>query len=279
MKKASGYTLFIIIATVLGAWLWQLYFAHQWQSRLTSNFMLPEPVEAQVSEMQPETSVVLANVTLPPPPKRALPRKMQAIQSSSASVERLSANTKKTELAPNRESKNIRTTPNSETSSKTPTDLARDTQQVYEQLSDDTTLDIQLAWPAKLAERNRVIDFLYSCMGAQFATLQGQSLTYLSPNRYNNASNWLRIAQGALSDTEQRWFSQHQYEGTPIRIFPHTIDWQLSEHIAQALGSQKLEQLRASYGLSGNRLVLRDVYLNGRLVPDTWYLGGPSCRL
>ena len=150
------------------------------------------------------------------------------------------------------------------------------TQKVFQQLQQAQGLDLQIAWPQQTSKRNAVLGYLYRCAGAQFAVLEQQQLTYLSPKRYVTVSQWLRVAQGALSPAEQDWLKHSA--GTPVRIFPQSIDWQLAQHISQQLGGAKLHSLRAVYGLAGNRLQLTNVLVNGQKSPNNWPIYNGQCH-
>ena len=154
---------------------------------------------------------------------------------------------------------------------------AQNSQQIYEQLSEDASLSIQLAWPAGHAEREALFTYLYQCVGAELALLQGQALTIVSPKRYKARSQWLRVAQGEMSRQEKHWLRAANAAGTPVRLVPESLDYNLANHIASALSqsgstSQSLQALRGRYQLSGKQLYLTDIQLNGESVQPKWLL-------
>ncbi|MFT6269511.1 MAG: hypothetical protein ACJAVV_002337 [Alphaproteobacteria bacterium] len=151
-------------------------------------------------------------------------------------------------------------------------------QQIYEKLSTDTLLDIQLALPANRHERERLLDYLYQCAGAELALLNGQEITYLSPKQYSQKSKWLRLVQGQMSNKEQAWARRVNHSGQHVRLFPQAIDMNLSQHISSTLGISKLQSLRGQYSLRGNALVLGSLSLNQKKLPGEWPLFKRVCQ-
>ncbi|WP_299083101.1 hypothetical protein [uncultured Paraglaciecola sp.] len=151
----------------------------------------------------------------------------------------------------------------------------QDIQSVFQQLQAENGLDMQIAWPQQRNERQTVINYLYRCAGVQFAVLENQQLTYLSPKRYVNVSHWMRLAQGALSDQEARWYQGSK--GVPVRVFPQSVDWALATLIAEHLQGEKLQVLRATYDVVGRNLRLIDVSVNQASISHSWPLYQGKC--
>ncbi|MBU3020515.1 hypothetical protein [Aestuariibacter sp. A3R04] len=154
------------------------------------------------------------------------------------------------------------------------------TRDVYKQLSEDEALNIQLAWPGDRKERETVLNYLYQCVGAEFAIFDGQALTYLSPEQYKATSSWLRVAQGELSQQEQQWRNHNTQPGTLVRIVPEQVDINLSSHIASTLTRTKttLHALRGRYALRQNKLYLVNITVNNAPVAGDWLLYNPGAR-
>lgn len=152
------------------------------------------------------------------------------------------------------------------------------TRDVYKQLSEDESLNIQLAWPGDRQERETVLAYLYQCVGAEFAVYDGQALTYLSPEQHRATSSWLRVAQGELSRQEKLWRINKAMPGTLVRIVPEQMDINLSSHIASTLthSQQTLQALRGRYALRHNKLYLIDVIVNDVPVKGDWILYNPK---
>ena len=147
--------------------------------------------------------------------------------------------------------------------------------QVYAQLQADNSLDLQIALPASPAKQQQLLNYFYRCAAVQFAVLQQQQLSYLSPQRYVPVSQWLRVANGSLSKQEQQWLAQQN--GIPIRIFPQTIDQRLAQYIATNLNGTKLSSLRATYKLSPSGLTLSNINLNNQSINSNWLLHHSQC--
>lgn len=153
------------------------------------------------------------------------------------------------------------------------------TTQMYQQLVSNPAIDIELAWPDNGAARARLFDYLYRCAGMQFGVMNGTSITVLNKQSYQPRSAWLRVAQGKLNTKEINWLRKSPLSGTPIRLFPKAIDWQLAQQIAQYLGNTKLQSLRARYGLNRQGLYLDDIWLNAQPISVSWQLSRGSCKL
>jgi hypothetical protein len=148
---------------------------------------------------------------------------------------------------------------------------------VYEQLTQDTSLELELVWPNNGNEREQLFSHFYQCVGAQFAVLEREQLTYLSPKRYNQPSQWLRIAHGQLSQQEQRWLANSKVSGTPVRLVPQDVDFALSQHIANALKNSELKSLRGEYQLTNGILILTNIRLNGKPMDGEWAIHRGTC--
>jgi hypothetical protein len=147
-------------------------------------------------------------------------------------------------------------------------------QKVYEQLSDQG-VDIQIAWPQNMPQQKAALDFMYQCVGMQFAVLNGDNISKVNQFSLSNYSNWIRVAQGKLSKKEQHWLTAYALTGTPIRLFPRGIDLRLASHLANALKGSALVNLRANYHVSNQRLYLTQIQLNNQAIKTSWelYLG------
>ncbi|MDU0356415.1 hypothetical protein RS130_23205 [Paraglaciecola aquimarina] len=118
---------------------------------------------------------------------------------------------------------------------------------------------------------------MYQCVGSQFAVLNGNNITHLNQSKVQNFSTWIRIAQGSLSVKEQHWLAAFSVTGTPIRLFPRQIDWQLAKYIAQSLHGNELTSFRATYQLTNQKLQLTDIRLNAQPINKTWLLYQKKC--
>jgi hypothetical protein len=154
-------------------------------------------------------------------------------------------------------------------------------EQVYQNLT-DSGIDIQIAWPRRANERQAALDFMYQCAGVQFAVLNGNTLTKtdhatLNQTELNDYSDWIRVAQGSLSNTEHNWLNAYNLTGTPIRLFPRDIDWRLAQHLANTLNGKALVNFRARYQVTNQTLQLTDIYINKQLIKDSWVLYQGKC--
>jgi len=155
---------------------------------------------------------------------------------------------------------------------------------IYQQLISDDSIDIELAWPNHKVARKDIFTFLYQCVGMRFGVLNNQKVllaktTYHQTNTHKKqqASQWLRIAQGQLTSQESHWLQQYNLAGTPVRLFPKAVDWQLSTLISKQLNGDALRSVRAHYKYNNRRLMLTNITLNDRRVDKDWQLIEKEC--
>lgn len=151
---------------------------------------------------------------------------------------------------------------------------------IYHQLAQNPQLDIELAWPEDKGKRETLLDYLYTCLAAEFALLKGQNLVYLSPNTFERKSAWLRVVHGSLSAQEQRWIKASSITGTAVRLLPEAVDQRLSAFISEALGDESLISLRGQYQLTHSQLYLNHIIINGKQIESEWLLSvsRTNCR-
>jgi hypothetical protein len=174
--------------------------------------------------------------------------------------------------------------------------LGEQTAKVYHQLISDQSLSIEIAWPEQIHSREKLFNYLYQCVGVRFGVLNQHGVTLAkqtSQQRYTpitpktKHSEWLRIAQGSLGSNEQKWLTQYKLSGTPIRLFPKNIDWQLAHLVAEHLGGKLdkqgkalvLKNLRAKYKLVGQRLMLDNININNEKLNQSWLLVETNCLI
>jgi cytoskeletal protein RodZ len=204
-------------------------------------------------------NIVLEQLTLPPVPKVKPTDKPQ--------TSKVPAVTEPVHQSPEPTLKQIKQTP--------PADKQQ-IEHVYKQLSDQG-VDIQIAWP-----QQATLDFMYQCAGMQFAVLNGNILNKVNDTKANQLrlsdySDWIRVAQGNLSKKEQHWLNAYALTGTAIRLFPREIDFRLSQHIANALKGSPLINLRASYQVINQTLLLNNIQLNNQTIKGSWELHQGKC--
>jgi len=173
---------------------------------------------------------------------------------------------------------------------------------MYKQLTSDDSIDIEIAWPKNRHDRQDTFTYLYQCIGMRFGVLNGLTSAkkkvtlvnnYEQYNVHNNprdiknamannaqqVSDWLRIAQGQLANQEHHWMQKYTLTGTPVRLFPKTVDWQLAHLLTLQLKSANLTSFRARYQRSGDHLLLTNISVNGRLLPHDWTLISKKCSV
>lgn len=159
-------------------------------------------------------------------------------------------------------------------------------EQVYQKLSDDA-VDIQIAWPRHANTREATLEFMYQCVGVQFAVLSGNTFTKINHTKINHTklnqstssdySDWVRVAQGSLSKKEHNWLNAYALNGTPIRLFPRSIDWRLAQYLTSVLKGAPLTSFRANYQVTNRQLQLTHIHINKQQITDNWLLYKSMC--
>ncbi|MDX2366852.1 MAG: hypothetical protein QNK36_00315 [Colwellia sp.] len=157
---------------------------------------------------------------------------------------------------------------------------------IYQQLVSDNSISIELAWPNESSARQGLFTFLYQCIGMKFGVLNNQKVTLaktfyqnVNANDAQQSSEWLRIAQGKLASQERLWLQQYNLSGTPVRLFPKVVDWQLAKLINNELNGKPLKNLRAHYKYDHQRLMLINIRLNGQWLRKNWTLIESKCSI
>ena len=157
---------------------------------------------------------------------------------------------------------------------------------IYQQLISDSSISIELAWPNETSARQGIFTFLYQCIGMKFGVLNNKKVTLaktfyqnINANDQQQPSEWLRIAQGQLASQERLWLQQFHLSGTPVRLFPKVVDWQLAKLINKQLNGEPLKSLRANYNYANKHLMLKNISLNGQSLSENWTLIENKCSI
>ena len=162
---------------------------------------------------------------------------------------------------------------------------------MYQQLISDKSISIEIAWPNDGTDRQNTFSFLYQCLGMKFGvlnwkkgneakvTLAKNPHQSLAANNGNQVSDWLRIAQGQLARQEQDWLKQYSLSGTPVRLFPKAVDWQLARLLTKQLNNTPLTSFRARYKYDNKQFMLTNIQLNGQLLANNWTLIVSKCSI
>lgn len=252
-----------------------------WLASVMSHYDEKTPAKKpEITHKQPPSNIVIEQMALPP-----LPKPKPKLKSKPESKPQVSAEAKNDKQLAERVTKVVNQIP------ETPPVNRQQIEQVYQKLS-IKGIDIQIAWPQRHDERQDTLQFMYQCVGVQFAVLNGTTLyktnhnktehTKLNQNNLNQVkvtdySDWIRVAQGSLSRREHNWLNAYDVTGTPIRLFPRHLDWRLAQHLANALKGEPLISLRANYQLTNQSLQLTNIYLNKQRITANWGLYQGKC--
>jgi len=138
---------------------------------------------------------------------------------------------------------------------------------------------LEIAWPDRPAERERLYRGFQRCYGMRLALQDGQGRLYVhdapprtawQPNgdRY---SGFARLSTGRLTAAERRDIGaiarRHQLapELSAVRIFPRTLDAHLLGSLQRVIGGDYLEAaaIRARYRLRNGQVLVTDLSVDG----------------
>lgn len=137
---------------------------------------------------------------------------------------------------------------------------------------------IEIAWPQDSADRARLYRMLTACHGMQTAMLAGESNIYAidgAPGATWNVnrdavSGFIRRPAGALTNAEksaiERIKARHGIlYATPVRVFPRGVDAVMLGGLGQIVGPGylKYKTIRARYRLTGGRITVADIRVDG----------------
>jgi hypothetical protein len=270
------------ITTLLVFWLISIWNINIWQQALLENKIKKQPSKELKESAQKKSilfdkqlkltindkskSLIFANVDLPKLPKKPI--------DLITKIERTFKPNVKITKEPLTKTKSTKAV------------IKESTSAIYQQLVSDNSISIELAWPNESTARQSLLTFLYQCIGMKFGVLNNQNVT-LANTFYQNVetndkqkpSEWLRIAQGQLASQEHLWLQQYHLSGTPVRLFPKVVDWQLAKLINNQLKGIPLKSLRAYYNYDHQRLMLRNIRLNGERLSKSWILIESKCSI
>lgn len=137
---------------------------------------------------------------------------------------------------------------------------------------------IEIAWPQKSTDRARLYRLLTSCHGMQTAVLADNHRLFTADTAAGQSSNvnrdavsgFIRKPSGALTDAERavirRIKARHNIGiGDTVRLFPRGVDAVMLGGLGQIVGPGylKYKTIRARYALTGNRITVVDVRMDG----------------
>lgn len=264
----------LLLLLIIGLWLITLWYWNQILQRTVPRLFLPPPSELVQPTVTPpvisQELLVVRHIALPSPPAT----KSQTKVVSPIDISQINTTASLLKQSEPVVTQSHKVEPGYKRSTQTKAmDQAKN---IYEQILTDNGLDLQIALPPNAGQREHLLNYLYRCAGGQFAVLQHQQLRYLSPKRYPAVSRWLRVVNGALSTQEQQWLKKQS--GTPVRVFPQSMDMRLAAYIAKNLSATPLHALRARYQLNANGLVLTHISLNQQAIAGTWLLFNKSAQ-
>lgn len=147
---------------------------------------------------------------------------------------------------------------------------------------------IEIAWPEAAADRARLHDRLTACFGMRLAAMDGAGRLYLAedppgmawePNM-DRFSGFIRYPAGAPVAAERRELdrilARHGLaDARPVRLFPRALDARLLGGLGRIANGDPTagKTIHARYRLSGGRLLVEDVTVDGQARPGRVVLG------
>jgi hypothetical protein len=276
----------LVLTTLIIYWLISIWNITIWQQVLLEKTTENQPSKALKQTINNKgKSLVFANIDLPELPKKVIDLIKKNAASPQSSIKKtkqpltdkqpILSNKQATKKANNKSEKQVINAVNKDSTSA-----------IYQQLISDNSINIELAWPNESSARQGLFTFLYQCLGMKFGVLNNKKVT-LAKTFYQNVnandeqqpSEWLRIAQGQLASQERLWLQQYHLSGTPVRLFPKVLDWQLAKFINIQLNGKPLKSLQAFYKYDHQRLMLNNIRLNGQWLSAEWTLTENKCAI
>jgi hypothetical protein len=276
----------LVLTTLIIYWLISIWNITIWQQVLLEKTTENQPSKALKQMINNKgRSLVFTNVDLPELPKKVIDLIKKNTSSPQSSIKKtkqaltdkqpILSNKQATKKANNKSEKQVVNAVNKDSTSA-----------IYQQLISDNSINIELAWPNESSARQGLFTFLYQCLGMKFGVLNNKKVT-LAKTFYQNVnandeqqpSEWLRIAQGQLASQERLWLQQYHLSGTPVRLFPKVLDWQLAKFINIQLNGKPLKSLQAFYKYDHQRLMLNNIRLNGQWLSAEWTLTENKCAI
>jgi hypothetical protein len=276
----------LVLTTLIIYWLISIWNITIWQQVLLEKTTENQPSKALKQMINNKgRSLIFTNVDLPELPKKTIDLIKKNAGSPQSSIKKtkqpltdkqpILSNKQATKKANNKSEKQVINAVNKDSTSA-----------IYQQLISDNSINIELAWPNESSARQGLFTFLYQCLGMKFGVLNNKKVT-LAKTFYQNVnandeqqpSEWLRIAQGQLASQERLWLQQYHLSGTPVRLFPKVLDWQLAKFINIQLNGKPLKSLRAFYKYDHQRLMLNNIRLNGQWLSAEWTLTENKCAI
>jgi len=291
-NKSSYFFKFIVLSSIILSvyWLISMWNINLWQQVLLEKTTNKAPlVELQKIALQEsdktvknaDKSLVFAKINLPEVPQTKV-LQTKVLQTKVLQTKVLQTKTSQT-FVPQTKVDKRQVSQKHEPPKKVSQDS---TAAIYQQLISDSSINIELAWPNESSARQGLFTFLYQCIGMKFGVLNNQKVT-LAKTFYQNGnandihqpSEWLRLAQGELASQERLWLKQYHLSGTPVRLLPKVVDWQLAKLINNQLNGKSLKNLRAQYKYQHQRLLLTDIQLNNQRLSQNWTLIENKCSI
>ena len=156
---------------------------------------------------------------------------------------------------------------------------------------------IELAWPDRVRDQERLYQTLRDCLGMRVALRDGAGRLFIANSPPGQAwqpnadrySGFARQPTGRLAAAEQRDIStiaQHHdlsHRASTIRIFPRQIDAQLLGGLRRLVGERygRAHNIRAKYRLFTDGVTVMGILVDGQSIAGGVALAGPAkfgCR-
>ena len=243
-------------ATLLGLVMVLVLFWYQGQWRQAR--LAPWQAKSPIADNSP--SVSMQSVALPSPPA-PLPPPVAKTPAPAASAP-AGATPAKGSAAPAPAAKSVRAVDVKTLSGK---DYARG-QALLASVERGQGAGIELAWPAAAAQRAKLFDQLYDCLGIGLGRIHRQRLAPLVAGQ-QGYSGLARLIGGAMTPREKQLFARAPGPGQAVRLFPRYLDGRLFAGLQQlGVDLSRGDTVQGRYRLANGQLGVVDVRVGGRPV-------------
>ncbi len=274
----------MLLALLLAGYVLEQLQAKEAQS-FKSEAHLQKTTQQSIASETPKQMMHLVDIKLPPAPAV---NSLQEANSGKGEVAKSKVLHKQAALQIKPSTHKIEDNHSEKTLASIQSDIAQTSHaaisQIAEQLTPEQIKAVQkglmnkgmsISLPESQALRERMITFLYQCVGVGLASLSkqasGHNLMPLTPMP-QHPSAIVRKISGEISQGERRLQQAYAPNTALVRVYPMDFDKELSVRIANELKQRELNQFTAQYDLLGRRLSVSNITLNGEAINQTWLI-------
>lgn len=222
-------------------------------------------LQAQFDDTLTKVQIQLSSVSLPPPSitvplNKNNKDKMETSYTIKHAIDNVKNNTK--------------TSDNSDITQSSRLKQIKTQAKIKQQLLAMTAMQgdsMQLRFPASQHETEQILTYMHDCIGIDLAAYKNDALIMLKQTHAQH-SPMLRVASGHTNKTERSLLTLYANDASLARLYPLWFDMRLSAKIYEQVKDTKLSFFEGEYYLSGSRLFLKNIAINGIKLKESWLM-------